>query len=326
MSLILDLRSPEALRPGIARAAAILRQGGLVAFPTETVYGLAAHALNAEAVRRIYQAKGRPATNPVIVHVAERDQVRELVTDWPASAERLAKQFWPGPLTLVLPRQSTIPDLVTAGGPLVAVRIPAHPVALALLRETNLPLAGPSANRSNRLSPTTAEHVRRDLEGRIDLILDAGPTPGGLESTVLDLSGPPRLLRPGLLSVATLEAVIGPIACEVTLEPMQAMPSPGMLRQHYAPRTPLEVVAHGEAVELTPSTGLLTFPGDRMEEVPEGVIVRRMPEDPAEYAQRFYATLHELDDQGLTRLVVVMPPEGEEWRAVRDRLRRAAAR
>src|SRR5438270_2167933 len=166
----------------IARAARVLRAGGLVAFPTETVYGLGANALDAVAVARIFAAKGRPANNPLIVHVAAIDAARDLTAAWPESAARLAERFWPGPLTLVLPRAGRVPDIVTASGPTVAVRVPAHPVALALLRAAALPIAAPSANRSTSLSPTTAEHVRRGLDGRIDLLLDAGPTAGGLES------------------------------------------------------------------------------------------------------------------------------------------------
>src|SRR5581483_10612849 len=226
----------------MTRAAEALRGGGLVAFPTETVYGLGANALDAEAVARIFAAKGRPANNPLIVHVPDVAAARELVTDWPETAERLAERFWPGPLTLALPRRETIPDIVTAGGPTVAVRVPAHPVALALFRAAGVPVAAPSANRSGYLSPTRAEHVLAGLDGRIEMVLDAGPVPGGIESTVLDLTGdPPRLLRPGLVSPAELEAVIGPIR---TAEPAptggdRPLPSPGMLSRHYAPRTPL---------------------------------------------------------------------------------------
>src|SRR5437660_12869477 len=172
----------------IAEAAAVLRRGGLVAFPTETVYGLGGNALDPAAVARIFAAKGRPATNPVIVHVADAAGVPLVAAAWPDPAARLAARFWPGPLTLVLPRRPEVPDVVTAAGPTVAVRVPAHPVARALLRAAGVPVAAPSANRSSELSPTTAEHVLRGLGGRIDLILDAGPCPGGIESTVLDLT------------------------------------------------------------------------------------------------------------------------------------------
>ncbi|HTU92605.1 MAG TPA: L-threonylcarbamoyladenylate synthase, partial [Gemmataceae bacterium] len=232
----------------LAEAARVLRGGGLVAFPTETVYGLGANALDASAVARIFAAKGRPANNPLIVHVANAGEARNVVADWPASAALLAEYFWPGPLTLVLPKRDTVPDVVTAGGPTVAVRVPAHPVAQALSRAADLPIAAPSANRSTELSPTRAEHVLRGLDGRIEMLLDGGPTSGGIESTVLDLTAtPPRLLRPGLIGVAEIEAVIGSLArvCSLTVAVQnspQPLPSPGMMPRHYAPRTPLECV------------------------------------------------------------------------------------
>src|SRR5579872_2410044 len=197
----------------IDRAAELLRAGRLVAFPTETVYGLGAKALSAEAVARIFAAKGRPAYNPVIVHVSDAGAAQELVADWPDIADRLAAAFWPGPLTLVLPKSLLVPDEVTAGSQTVAVRVPSHAVALALLRAAGAPVAAPSANRSMLLSPTTAEHVLEGLDGRIDAVLDAGPAPGGIESTVIGLAdSPPRLLRPGLISPAQIEAVIGRIS------------------------------------------------------------------------------------------------------------------
>ncbi len=196
----------------IAEAAEVLRRGGLVALPTETVYGLGANALEAGAVQAIFAAKERPPRNPVIVHVADAEAARALAAAWPERAGQLAERFWPGPLTLVLPKRPVVPDIVTAGGATVGLRVPAHRVALALLKAADVPIAAPSANRSSRVSPTTAAHVLADLEGRIDMILDAGPTSGGLESTVLDLTvEPPRVLRPGLVSVAQLEEVIGPV-------------------------------------------------------------------------------------------------------------------
>jgi L-threonylcarbamoyladenylate synthase len=322
---------PDAIPPeALARAAELLRNGGLVAFPTETVYGLGANALDRTAVARIFAAKGRPAHNPLIVHVAEGQEVHRVAADWPAEAEALARQFWPGPLTLVLPGRDEVPDLVTAGGPTVAVRCPSHPVARALLRVVGLPLAAPSANRSNQLSPTRAEHVLRDLDGRIDLILDGGPTPGGIESTVLDLTTrPARLLRPGLLSPGDLEQVVGPIARSSSPgDGSEAMRSPGMLPRHYAPRTPLECVA-GDArarVEALRAEGLRVawithvaeeVGGDRSE-----VVV--LPSDPAGYAARLYDVLHELDRAGLDRIMVSEPPEGEDWLGIRDRLWRAS--
>jgi len=298
----------------IREAAAVLRAGGLVAFPTETVYGLGANALDATAVGRIFAAKGRPATNPLIVHVAEIAEAQTLVTTWPATARCLAERFWPGPLTLVLPRRPTVPDIVTAGGPTVALRVPAHPVARALLAEAKVPVAAPSANRSTQLSPTTAEHVFAGLDGRIDLVLDGGPCFGGIESTVIDLSGAtPRLLRPGLLPLAELEAILGPLERATTGDETAALPSPGMLARHYAPRTPLV------CVETPP------------EPVPEGCVVVRfgpgelLPADPAAASALLYALLHELDGRGLRGIVVVLPPDAPEWLAIRDRLARASS-
>jgi L-threonylcarbamoyladenylate synthase len=314
----------------IARAAEVLRRGGLVAFPTETVYGLGANALDAQAVGRVFTAKGRPATNPLIVHVADAQQARQVVADWPESAERLAGRFWPGPLTLVLPKSPAVPDVVTAGGPTVAVRVPAHPVAQALLRTAGVPVAAPSANRSMRLSPTRAEHVLGDLNGVIELVLDGGPTPGGLESTVLSLAAdPPQLLRPGLVPPAAIEEVIGPITRTVPSAPAdRPLPSPGMQARHYAPRTPLECVEGGgrERVEALSRAGQrvawLTFPA--YADYVVGPIMVTMPDDPALYAAMLYGMLHALDAAGLDRIVVTLPPDRDEWLAVRDRLRRAS--
>ena len=260
----------------MARAASLLRAGEVVAFPTETVYGLGADELNAAAVERIYAAKGRPAHNPIIVHVADVTAARPLVTAWPDAAARLAARFWPGPLTVVLPRAAVIPAIVTAGATTVAIRVPAHPVAQALLRAVGRPIAAPSANASGRVSPTCAEHVRLSLGGRIPMILDGGDCPGGIESTVVDLTAaPPRLLRPGLVSPAAIEAVIGRIergptqkygepgrigggsgriaggaaraedatgAANGALGPHAPLPSPGLLSRHYAPRARVELI------------------------------------------------------------------------------------
>ncbi len=326
--LTVDPQTPDAAL--IARAAEVLRRGGLVAFPTETVYGLGANALDADAVRRIFEVKGRPANNPIIVHVAEVEPARQLVADWPAAAERLAGRFWPGPLTLVLPRRDIIPDGVTAGGPTVAVRMPAHPVALALIRAAGVPVAAPSANRSTQLSPTLAEHVLHGLQGRIDLVLDGGPTSGGLESTVLDLTSPPRVLRPGLVSMTELEAILGPVGRpDVAPDVAAPLPSPGVLPRHYAPRTPLECVADGarrakELLEAGLRVGQLALAGSSGLER-SGATTVVMPAEASAYAASLYATLHALDALGLDRIVVDLPPNGEEWLAVRDRLRRASA-
>ena len=206
--LRIDPANPD--RATLRVAAVALRHGGLVAFPTETVYGLGAHALDEAAVARIYAAKGRPSYNPLIVHVTDAEAAKALVADWPTNAALLARAFWPGPLTLVLPKRGIVPDAITAGLPSVAVRVPAHPVALALLREARIPIAAPSANRCTELSPTTAAHVVESLGDVVDLIVDGGPTTVGIESTVVDLSGPaPRVLRPGMISAAQIAEVVG---------------------------------------------------------------------------------------------------------------------
>jgi L-threonylcarbamoyladenylate synthase len=326
--LRVDPEAPAA--DAVGRAAAVLRAGGLVALPTETVYGLGANALDAAAVARIFAAKGRPASNPVIVHVAAADEARALATAWPETAARLAAHFWPGPLTLVLPRREVVPDIVTAGGPTVAVRVPAHPVALALLRSAGVPIAAPSANLSTELSPTRAEHVLRGLDGRIDLILDAGPTTGGIESTVLDVTTePPSLLRPGLVTAAQLEAELGVVVRSGQGKggkEGQAR-SPGLMQRHYAPVTPLECVTDGgarvkELLRRGLRVGWLTT-GDRPQSG-RGVVLEVLPLDPAGYAAGLYAALHALDAAGVDRIVVTLPPLTEEWLAVYDRLRRAA--
>jgi L-threonylcarbamoyladenylate synthase len=328
-----DPAAPSA--DAIAEAARVLRRGGLVAFPTETVYGLGANALDAAAVARIFAAKGRPANNPLIVHVANAAQVPQIAADWPELAARLAERFWPGPLTLVLPKRDTVPDVVTAKGPTVAVRVPAHPVAQALLRAAALPIAAPSANRSTELSPTRAEHVLRGLDGRIEMLLDGGPTSGGIESTVLDLTAtPPRLLRPGPIGIAELETEIGPLSHDRSLmvaaqNDPRPLRSPGMLPRHYAPRTPLECVEAGREAERLASLvsekgriGWVTFADSGT--APSGVLMHVMLSDPADYAAQLYAVLHELDAAGLDRIVVTLPPDTDDWLAVRDRLRRAA--
>lgn len=324
--LQVDPRSPDA--SAIAHAARILRSGGLVAFPTETVYGLGANALDPQTVAKIFTAKGRPATNPIIVHVAELADAKKLAAAWPDLAETLAAHFWPGPLTLVLPKRANVPDLVTAGGATVALRMPAHPVALALLRACGLPLAAPSANRSTELSPTLAEHVLRNLSDKIDLLLDAGPTTGGLESTVLDLTAtPPRLLRPGLVTRAQLETLIGPIDGAAAPDGAeQPLRSPGQMPRHYAPRTPLAVVEDSrQRVEELCRQGLrigwLTY---YEEETPPAVLRILLAADAVSYAAQMYAALHRLDDAGLDRIVVETPPAGADWLAVHDRLRRAS--
>ncbi|APW63077.1 L-threonylcarbamoyladenylate synthase [Paludisphaera borealis] len=314
----------------IEEAAAILSQGGLVAFATETVYGLGADATNAEAVGRIFEAKGRPSFNPLIVHVEGVPHARTFTTAWTESAQRLADRFWPGPLTLIVPKTPAIPAIVTAGGPSVGLRVPAPKVARALIARVGAPLAAPSANRSNRISPTCAEHVLADLDGRIDLILDSGPTTVGLESTVLDLtSAPARILRPGPIGWHDLAPffkegdLAGPTSPEAP--PPDRPSSPGMLAVHYAPRTRalrVESVRDVFDVAWPERAGVLAFERLDRDRLPEHVVVIEHP-DPIGAAQNLYASLHALDAQGLDLIVVAMPPAGGAWDAVRDRLRRA---
>jgi L-threonylcarbamoyladenylate synthase len=302
----------------LRHAAELLRAGKLVAFPTETVYGLGANALSAEAVEKIFEAKGRPKTSPLIVHIAAIRDVHKVVAEWPSMAQKLAEKFWPGPLTLVLPKQAAVPDIVTAGLNTVGVRMPSHPVAQSLLKECGLALAAPSANRFTQLSPTTAEHVRRSLGERVDFILDGGPCTVGIESTVLSLAGTPTLLRPGGISREQLEKVIGPVAvASGAVEGPHA--SPGMHAKHYSPRTRLVLSKTGEV----PHAGRGVYL--RIARDPEnGCEVRQMPLTPHEYAQVIYGTLHDLDAEHYDWIAVEHPPTTAAWEAVVDRLRRAA--
>ncbi len=347
--------APHAPDPAAIReAAAVLSGGGLVAFPTETVYGLGADALNPSAVERIYAAKGRPVDNPIIVHIAEAEALGRFVTDIPPVAQVLIAHCWPGPLTLVLPAAAVVPSVTRGGLPTVAVRMPAHPVALALIRAAGCPVAAPSANRSGRPSPTTAQHVLADLGGSVELVLDGGPTPVGVESTVLDLtSDPPVLLRPGGVSLEQLVAIVGQVtvpapgaaAPSTTAPELQAAlaRSPGTRYRHYAPRAkvvlvevpPEEAGAAPSAAALSAAVHRLWDQGLRVGamvtaeaafQVPLGAVVRVMGPrgDPAAVAASLFALLRELDDAGLDAIVVEGIPEQGLGRAVMDRLRRAA--
>jgi L-threonylcarbamoyladenylate synthase len=289
----------------VERAAELIRAGKLVAFPTETVYGLGANALDAAAVERIFAAKRRPRTSPLIVHVDSIEMARTLATEWPAAAETLARRYWPGPLTLVLPKQPQIPDVVTAGLPTVGLRMPAHQLALELIRAAGVPIAAPSANRFTELSPTAAGHVPGDLA---DAVLDGGPARVGIESTVLSLAGAPTLLRPGVIPLPDLEALIGPVQVAGTVE--GAHPSPGMHERHYRPSTPLYLIDTGAPL-----------PAGR------GVLLRigmEMPADPLDYAAALYGTLHRLDAESYDWIAIERPPDTPAWAGVLDRLRRAA--
>jgi L-threonylcarbamoyladenylate synthase len=295
----------------IKDAAQILREGGLVAFPTETVYGLGANALDASAVAKIFELKGRPQTSPLIVHASSIEMARELVSEWPREAEELAQRWWPGPLTLVLPKAAHIPGIVTAGLPTVGVRIPAHPVALQLIEAAGLPLAAPSANRFKELSPTTAAHVRAAFGDSIP-VLDGGPTRVGIESTVVSIAnGKITLLRPGMIALGEIEKAVTPEG---------AHPSPGMAARHYSPRTPLLLV--NTPSEMPDRRGAYVWWNT------SGLTARslRMPNDPVSYAQRIYSVLHELDEEHWPWIAVEAPPDDSSWAAIADRLKRAASK
>lgn len=285
----------------IEKATALLRAGELVAFPTETVYGLGANALDESAVRRIFEAKGRPFSSPLIVHVASIEMARDLASEWTDQAEQLAIRYWPGPLTIVVPKNPRVPDAVTAGLPSVGLRMPAHPVARALLEIAKVPIAAPSANRFTELSPTTAAHVRSTFPDIF--ILDGGPCAVGIESTVLSLAGPkPCILRPGMITRTQIEEVVG------TVEIGSGPESPGQHPRHYSPRTPIILgrspsEGHGARIDFT-----------------------SMPRDAAAYAERLYAVLHDLDKEGYDWIAIELPPDRPEWAGVRDRLTRAATK
>ena len=323
----------------VARAAAILRRGGLVAFPTETVYGLGANALDAEAVARIFAAKERPAADPLIVHLSGPDRLPLVARSISPLDRALAETFWPGPLTLVLPRQPRVPDRVTAGLDTVAVRVPDHPVALALLVAADVPVAAPSANRFGHTSPTTAHHVWQDLHDRIDLILDGGPTPVGVESTVVDAStSPVRILRPGGIPAELLEAVVGPVTVVASLLDGEAgLPSPGLLKTHYAPRAAL-VFVQGRAarqallaelraaVQAGKRVGVLALDEDAEALERGGALVYRLGGDVNSVARHLYAGMRWLDAQGVDLILARDVGVGGLGLAIRDRLSRAATR
>jgi L-threonylcarbamoyladenylate synthase len=340
---------PASTEQSLDRAADRLRAGGLVAIPTETVYGLAADALDADAVRSIFRAKGRPAGNPLIVHVADVAMARGLAEVWPAAAERITSRLWPGPVTVVVPRNERVPDAVTAGGPTVAVRCPGNRLTRRLIEKVGRPLAAPSANRSEAVSPTTAHHVLESLGGRIDLILDGGPCPRGIESTVVDCTvTPPRILRPGPVDREAIEAALGQTVATsgdpATMPPddgqepagcigPDAARSPGTQRRHYAPRTPLEIAADpadrvAGLARQGGRIGWLTMLADRERlravSAAGEVVIVPMPATAELFARQLYATLHAIDRRGLDRIVVDALPDTEAWRAVHDRLSRAS--
>lgn len=306
-----------------------------MAIPTETVYGLAARALSPEAVARVFVAKGRPTHHPLIAHVLDETQARTLAASWPERASRLAHTFWPGPLTLVVERAPAVPAAVAGGADSIAVRAPSHLVARAVIEALGEPIAAPSANRYQDLSPTTAAHVVKELGDAVDLVLDAGPCDAGIESTVVDVRGErPRVLRPGALGLLSLRRVIPDVeTVAAALHGEAPRVSPGMEARHYAPRARLIVadtwveaqrIAYGLA-GTGARVGLVTHE-KRTSSVPEQrVLVRALPPDPTQYARKLYGTLHDLDDAGVDAIVVQGVPRDEAWWAVADRLRRGSA-
>lgn len=314
--------------PDIEKAVAVLRAGGLVAFPTETVYGLGADAANPAAVRKIYAAKGRPADHPLIVHVADAVQLANWARDIPPSAARLAKRFWPGPLTIILRRAPRVSDLVTGGQDTVALRVPSHPVAQALLRAFGGGVAAPSANRFGRVSATTAEHVRHEFGAAVDCVLDGGAADVGIESTIVDLSGArPALLRPGWITAAQLEQALG---AALVAPDAQSPRAPGTLAKHYAPQTPLMMMEDDLLIELATS---LSRQGKRVavlarsarQPLLANIVWIAAPADAAGYAHDLYVNLRRLDEAGCDAILVERPPQEAAWAAIADRLSRAAA-
>jgi L-threonylcarbamoyladenylate synthase len=330
---VLPTHTAELFQAAVHRAADLLRAGDVVALPTETVYGLAANALNAKSVSRIFEIKGRPSHNPIIVHVASTEMAQRCVSLWPAIAEKLARAFWPGPLTLVLPRSNEIPDLVTAGGPTVGVRWPSHPFIQAVIRECGFPLAAPSANLSTELSPTNAAHVQKSLGDKIPLIVDGGQSQVGIESTVLDLSvTPPRLLRPGMIHEQALLAVTGALTLGFG-DSEEILKSPGQLQKHYSPKAKLVISSWCNESDLRTQSSKFKVQGSKLHviahtNIPSGRAFARVsiiPHDPEAFGRALYAELHQCDEAGADLIIVEAVPESDEWRAIADRLKRAAS-
>jgi L-threonylcarbamoyladenylate synthase len=332
---ILSTHTPELFQKAVLRAAELLRAGEVVALPTETVYGLAANAFDENAVAKIFQIKGRPSHNPIIVHVASNEMAKRCVKDFPAIAEKLSKSFWPGPLTIVLPRSEKIPAIVAAGGNTVGIRWPSHPFIQAVIRECDFPLAAPSANLSNSISPTNAEHVRKNLGGKIPLIVDGGQSQVGIESTVLDLTvNPPKILRPGMIHAESLAAI-----CEVQSPKSKVqtheniLRSPGLLEKHYSPKAKLLILTWRDDVDLELKIQNSKFKIENCfviahTKIPSGenfADVSVMPHDAEAFARAIYAELHRCDAAGAELIIVEAPPDSPEWSGIADRLRRAAA-
>jgi L-threonylcarbamoyladenylate synthase len=334
---ILPAHTPELFQKAVRRATELLRAGQVVALPTETVYGLAANALDAQAVAKIFEIKARPPANPVIVHVADLSMAKRCARIFPPLAEQLAKAFWPGPLTLVLPRAEAIPKIVTAGGETVGIRWPSHPLIQAVIRECGFPLAAPSANLSNHISPTNAAHVRKQLDGKIPVIVDGGQSAVGIESSVLDLTvAPPQILRPGMIHAESFAAAGMPVAAHGLPPGTGALKSPGQLKKHYSPRAKLLVLSWKDDDELKSKIQNSPALRDKTQNchviahahIPSAEPFARVcviPHDAEAFARAIYAELHRCDEEGAQTIVVEAPPATPEWSGIADRLRRAAA-
>jgi L-threonylcarbamoyladenylate synthase len=316
------------LHMALVAGSEAIRAGNLVVFPTETVYGLGADATNAQAVARIFSAKERPSNDPLIVHVCDEQQLHELVTVLPAKAKRLMQEFWPGPLTIVLPKSPKVPSIVTSGYSSVAVRMPSNPLALELIRLSGRPIAAPSANRFGRSSPTTAQHVREQLEGRFEVLIDGGACTVGIESTVISFVGDvPKILRPGKVDQESIEACIGPVESEKqALSADEKRNSPGLLENHYAPRTPMYIVEDMRCFASRKDVGFLLFEDENSHDFQGPVEYVSRNADMQEIAIRLYHAMRNLDELRLSMLVVKLLPEKSIGVAINNRLRKAATK
>jgi L-threonylcarbamoyladenylate synthase len=336
MARVLTIEDAVSFRQAVVEAAALLRAGEVVVVPTETVYGLAANALDQTAVRKIFEIKGRPSTNPIIVHVASIKWAERCVTEFNSRAAPLAKAFWPGPLTMVLPRSNLIPDIVTAGGSTVAIRWPSHPFMRALIQECDFPLAAPSANLSTEVSATIASHAEKSLGARVKLIVDAGPAAVGIESTVVNLTTQPaQILRPGMISREQIALVLGEpvgrLVKQATVE--NASPSPGLMPKHYAPAARVLIATWKSADDFADIFKALRLPLHAHARVVAHSVIPRegpqhtvalMPFDPEAYARALFAEFHRADEMGVKVILIESLPATPEWEGINDRLSRAA--
>ncbi|HSH96253.1 MAG TPA: L-threonylcarbamoyladenylate synthase [Roseimicrobium sp.] len=331
----LHTHTPELFEIAARKAADVLKTGQVVGLPTETVYGLAGNAFDPSAVQRIYDVKGRPSHNPIIVHVDSLEMARQCVSDWPETAQTLAAAFWPGPLTLVLPKSDRVPDIVTAGGSTVGIRWPGHPLMQTVIRYCGFPLAAPSANPANQLSPTNAGHVLQGLGDKIPLIVDGGQSQVGIESTVVDLTVTPvRVLRPGIISTESLAAALNsPVQSAGTAGEGQSLRSPGMLKKHYSPRAKLVICDWRSEVSLVETLRTYPIPRHSIHIIAHTHIpmsgefgrVSVIPHDAEAFARAIYAELHHCDAEKAQLIVVEALPEGPAWQGIADRLNRAAS-